>query len=111
MEKVKADFRSSGGSSVAVIPWTRRAVPLCSTAMESGGGSTSLHGAVLAIAVAASIIDRRVDTVSVVDRSIVAIPGLTVSVVTVWTHASRQACYQSKDYRQVFEHRGLPSLK
>jgi hypothetical protein len=64
-----------------------------------------LYRAVLTdVRVGGSIIDGPV-AVPVVGRLGVSIPGVAVSRIPVWSRATRQARQQSKNYRQVFEHR------
>ena len=64
-----------------------------------------LYRAVLTdVRVGGSIIDGPV-AVPVVGRLGVSIPGIAVSRIPVWSRATRQARQQSKNYRQVFEHR------
>src|ERR1700732_1244611 len=81
-----------------------RRIRITSVAVSAVAGSTVVRCPAI----------RRVDScvvaVSVVGRSVVAISGAIVSVVTVW-NASGQTRYQSNDYRQVFEHRRLRSAK
>src|SRR6202023_28083 len=81
-----------------------RRIGIASVAVSAVAGSTVVR------CPAIRRVDRCVVAVSVVGRSVVAISGAIVSVVTVW-NASGQTCYQSNDYRQVFEHRRLRSAK
>jgi hypothetical protein len=81
-----------------------RRIRITSVAVSAVAGSTVVR------CPAIRRVDRCVVAVSVVGRSVVAISGAIVSVVTVW-NASGQTRYQSNDYRQVFEHRRLRSAK
>ena len=81
-----------------------RRIRITSVAVSAVAGSTVIR------CPAIRRVDRCVVAVSVVGRSVVAISGAIVSIVTVW-NASGQNRYQSNDYRQVFEHRRLRSAK
>jgi hypothetical protein len=83
---------------------TRRIAGLALETINPETGSRLYRAVLTDVWVGGSIIDGPV-AVPVVGRLGVSIPGVAVSRIPVWSRATRQARQQSKNYRQVFEHR------